>query len=57
MSAVIKERSPLKKPWLTAPAIKLMPAYLHRVATWAMGVFIGLSVPDQVTARCMTGLL
>ena len=32
MAAVHKERSPLKKPWFTAPEMKLMPLYLSSIA-------------------------
>jgi hypothetical protein len=33
-AAVHSERSPLKKPWLTAPEMKLMPLYLSSIAAW-----------------------
>jgi hypothetical protein len=31
-AAVQSDRSPLKKPWFTAPEIKLMPEYLSSMA-------------------------
>jgi hypothetical protein len=30
----MSERDSLNMPWLTAPAIKLMPPYLRSVAVW-----------------------
>ena len=34
MAAVHSERVPLKKPWFTAPEMKLMPEYLSSIAPW-----------------------
>lgn len=33
-AAVYNERVPLKKPWFTAPEMKLMPEYLSSIVAW-----------------------
>jgi len=38
--AVQNERSPLKNPWVMAPAVKLIPVYLQSDAMCVMGKFM-----------------
>jgi hypothetical protein len=40
----MSERDSLNMPWLTAPAIKLMPPYFNKVAVWVVAKDIDNSV-------------